>query len=163
MESSDCLCEFYHHLWPLEPSSDKSAWLFPDGLLVQAWRHLVDSCLRRASSSLPWFPSFLRQLDSRFEFLAQRRVQKRNRSRNFRHLQIGVERVCRALNALVEPVISKFDPKPFKANRDTKAFGLGLSAFRDGRWLAKFRWIGDLSSLQAWVGGCDCHEEEING
>ena len=122
VESSDCLCEFCQHLWPLEPRSDKLTSLFPSGLSVPGMaspcRHVSETSFKQPSL-VPVVPGII---ESHFELFAQIvRCLERDGFQligqmltKAKHPSLAewrwgeLDNVCRALNAFVESLTSKF-------------------------------------------------------
>ena len=132
-----------------------------------------------------WFPMFLKRLKAVLNFLRSdvnmkevcrclerdgfepvAQMIRKTKLPTFAAWRWGkLDQVCKALGGFLETLVMRFDAVPFQSIRDQKEFGLVLSAFRSADWHVQFEFVKEfcnwLNRLQSWVGGCDCHEEQL--
>lgn len=178
---ADCLPRFYSALDMgfSPPPSDGD--LLPRALQIPGWKHLWDVVIRRALSSLSYFPSWIDKLKALISFLRQttildeivRDLRRRGlealasvlasgKYTTFANWRWGtLHRCCSVVGGFLDSLREHFDPSPWRNLRDRSRLNKVLGALTCPMWKCQFifvswlmRWLG---TIQSWGGGCSCH------
>lgn len=162
-----------------------SAFAFPKAMHIPGWRHCFDGLTRWGLWTLPWFPGFLEKLKSLVSFFRDsghidqlsRHLEQcgldglASAARGLRLTTIAEWRwaslgnVCRSIGGILDSLALRFDKSWCGKSRDTKRSGHVAHALSSELWQEQFRLVTWLCTwadrILTWVGGCDCHEAEL--